>query len=107
MKNVLSIETIEDLKFGDILTLRNGERYLYTDGYLCGESHNYYCDCDCVEECYNKDLTHEDDKDFDIVEVKRPIGTYTVFERSTEPVEMTIAEISEKLGYEVKVVKEK
>lgn len=98
---------IEDLKFGDILTLRNGERYLYAGGYLCGESTDYYCDADCVEDNFGKDLTHDFDKDYDIVEVKRPTCTFTMFKRSAEPVEMTIAEISEKLGYEVKVVKEK
>ena len=103
----MEIKTIEDLKFGDILTLRNGEKYLYADGYLCGESTDYYCDADNVETCYKKDLTSENNKDFDIVEVRRPMATFTMFERSTEPVEMTVAEISEKLGYEVKVVKEK
>lgn len=107
----MKIEKLEDLKFGDIITLRNGERYLYADGYLCGESVNYYCDADNLSDNYNDNLirdSYESDKqDYDIVEVKRPVGTYTVFDRSTEPVEMTIAEISEKLGYEVKVVKEK
>lgn len=107
---------LKDLQFGDRLTLRNGERYIYADGYMCGEDTNFYCDADCMEDNYNENLIREynfgcleNSKDYDVVKVERPVGHYITFERKIEqePVEMTIKEISEKLGYEVKVVKEK
>ena len=73
-----------------------------------GEDNLYYCDCDELKDCYNDDLTrNSDDKDnhqYDIVKIER--AGQVIYERE-ETVEMTIAEISEKLGYEVKVVKEK
>ena len=100
--------TLSDLQFADILTLRNREKFVVADGCMHGEDNLYYCDCDELKDCYNDDLTrNSDDKDnhqYDIVKIER--AGQVIYERE-ETVEMTIAEISEKLGYEVKVVKEK
>lgn len=97
--------TLNDLQFADILTLRNGERYVVADGLMQGEKASYSRDCDEITAWYNDDLTqNEENQDEDIIKVER--AGQVIFERE-EVVEMTIAEISKKLGYEVKVVKEK
>lgn len=96
----------DDLQFGDVITLRNGERYVFGGGYIIGEDSHYYCDCDNVSLTYESDLTRKyDNEEYDIVKIER-VGSI-VYERKEEPVkEMTIAEISKALGYEVKIVKE-
>ena len=95
----------DELQFADILTLRNGERYVVADNHMRGEARRYRHEDDTITTWYNDDLTqNEDNKDEDIVKVER--AGQVVYERQ-EAVEMTIAEISEKLGYEIKVVKEK
>lgn len=106
--------TRDNLEFADVITLRNGERYVYVDGYIQGEDADYDADCDTVKDNYKDDLTRSSEKfyycgkseDYDIVKVER-VGE-VIYQRkdNKEPVEMTVAEISEKLGYEVKIVKE-
>lgn len=95
-----------DLQFADILTLRNGQRYVYVTGYMYGEEVDYALDERRLTLYYDDDLTqNENDKDEDIVKVER--NGRIVYERQENEVkEMTIAEISKALGYEVKVVKE-
>lgn len=93
-----------DLQFADILTLRNGERYVVVEDYMCGEGGSYYCDCDTLTEEYNDDLTRKSGAiDNDIVKVER--SGEIIYERKEEVKEMTVEEISKALGYEVKVVK--
>ena len=100
------IITKKDLKFGDILTLRNGDRYVVADGVMYGEESNYVYDCEEIDLWYNDDLTeNKNDKDYDIVKVER-LGN-VIYERKEETKEMTVEEISKALGYEVKVVKER
>ena len=97
--------TRNDLKFGDILTLRNGDRYVVADGYMYGEDYCYDLDSDKIDLWYNDDLTErENDKEQDIVKVERLDNV--IYERKEEAKEMTVEEISKALGYEVKVVKE-
>lgn len=90
--------TKDDLKYGDKLTLRNGEVGLYKEKYTWIDFLNY--------DNINNDLTNNGcrGKELDIVKVERSTYT-TVYERNEEEKEMTVAEISEALGYEVKVVK--
>ena len=99
------VETADDLKEGDIVTLRNGDRMLF-DGEnfidLFDEPHNSLSDIYDL----NDDMTVEGLKNSDIMQVERPTKYTTVFERTNEPVEMTLSEICKKLGYEVKIVKE-
>ncbi len=95
--------TIDDLQFGDILTLRNGERYVYAYGVIFGEERSYYCDDELVEKYFRNDLTRQSEmKEYDIVKVERE--GQVIYERE-DIREMTVEEISKALGYEVKVVK--
>ena len=96
----------EDLQFADILTLRNGERYVVADYCIYGEDGDYSYGGDDIQIWYNDDLTqNEGDADEDIVKVER--AGQVIYERIDEVKEMTIEEISKALGYEVKIVKEK
>ena len=100
------IITKKDLKFGDILTLRNSDKYVVADGYMYGEDYSYILDGDKIDLWYNDDLTeNENNKERDIVKVER-LGN-VIYERKDEAKEMTVEEISKALGYEVKVVKER
>ena len=100
----LNIVSKDDLKNGDIVTLRNGDRLVFVGGEgfidLSDDNDNYLSDiCDLED-----DFTHEHFKDNDIVKIERPVEYTTVFKRE-EVKEMTVEEISKALGYEVKVVK--
>lgn len=107
--------TLEDFQFGDIITLRNGGRYVYTDGCIYGENDSYELDCEILSENYNSSLRLKAEfidetfsikkENYDIVKVERQGNI--VYERKEEVVEMTLSEVCEKLGYNVKIVKEK
>ena len=94
-----------DLKNGDIVTLRNEDRLVY----IRGNFRDLSTDNDNpITSAYNfnEDLTYDySRREYDIVKVERPVKYKTVFERE-EVKEMTVDEISEKLGYKVKVVGE-
>ena len=94
----------DDLKNGDIVTLRNGDRLVFVGGEdfidLSDDNDNCLSDiCDLED-----DFTHESYEDSDIIKIERPVEYTTVFKRE-EAKEMTVEEISKALGYEVKVVK--
>lgn len=98
--------TKSDLKDGDVVTLRNGDRLIHNNGNftdLNEEHDNYLAYIDDL----NDDLTCEDsdEKDSDIVKVERVKEYTTVYERNEEVKEMTVEEVSKALGYEVKIVK--
>lgn len=97
--------TIDDLQFADIVTARNGKRYVVADGYLYSEVSDSYLDSCFINSWYNDDLTTEDNfKDYDIVKVER--AGNVIYEREeTKVKEMTLEEISKELGYEVRIVK--
>lgn len=105
---VTSFITKDDLKNGDIVTLRNGDKLIYSDGEFADISD----DCDnrlTSKRDLNYDLTYGfiDDENYDVIKVDRPTNYYTVFEREeTKVKEMTIEEISKALGYKVKIIKE-
>lgn len=98
----------DELQDGDIVTLRNGDKLRYnieTESFD-NISDDYDNNLDYLYEL-NDDMTYDDrdEDENDIMKVERP--TYhTVFEREETVKEMTIAEISKALGYEVKIVKE-
>ena len=98
------VMTKEDLKDGDIVILRNGDRLVYTNeciGDLSDDNSNPIYE---VAQ-FNDDLTHYlHEKEYDIVKVERPVEYKSVFEREEETQELTVDEISERLGYKVKVV---
>lgn len=101
---VRRINLLDDLQFGDILTLRNDERYVYVDGSMFGEKADYYMDYYGVKKFYNENLMYGDSdcRKYDIVKVERE--GRVIYERE-DVREMTVEEISKALGYEVKVVK--
>lgn len=98
-----------DLKDGDIITLRNGDKMIFVENgevfydLKCSNDNNL----DYLSEL-NDDLTIEAgyDEENDIMKVERPIKYQEVFKRDKTIKEMTVAEISKALGYEVKIVKE-
>ena len=102
--------TRKDLQFGDIVTTRNEEKYVVADERVYGEIGSYERDCDLIEDVYDDNLKcsyyeEDEDKEFDIMKVER--NGNVIYERDETIRELTIKEISELLGYEVKVVKEK
>lgn len=98
------INSIGDLRFGDILTLRNDERYVFVNGFIYGEDDLNDCDCDEVEDHYKANLTRKcGECEYDITKIERE--GQVVFERE-EILEVTMKEVCEKFGQEVKIVKE-
>lgn len=98
-----------DIKDGDIVTLRNGDKLRWdgdSDHFIdIADNYNHLCDMYDI----NDDMTMKDrdDSDSDIIKVERAFEYKTVYKREETVVkEMTIKEISEALGYEVKIVKE-
>jgi len=70
--------TKADLRDGDIVTDREGDKSIYCESKLYGQTVELDDLCD--------DLTDEDgDKEYDIVKVERPVKYETVFEREEEP----------------------
>lgn len=95
----------DDIKEGDIITLRNGDRLLIdADKYvsdLSDENNNSVYSLDC----YENDMTYRaGNSNYDIVKVERPVEYSIVYDKEAVR-EMTVEEISKALGYEVKVVK--
>lgn len=103
----MNVERKEQLENGDIVTLRNGDKLIYcddnfTDMYPSNDNHL----CDEYDLQNDMKMKDRDCKESDIMKVERPISFVTVFSRDEKVKEMTVEEISEALGYEVKVVKE-
>lgn len=103
--------TKADLKEFDIVEFRNGNKTLVINDIILGELSigGFYLTN------WTDDLRDKYTNKYDIMKIYRPIGSIptdrskwidlpVVYER-TEVREMTIEEISEALGYEVKVVK--
>ena len=113
--------TKQDLKSGMIVELRNGNNCLILENNCSSEGKSVFkkWSCVCHLERYNDDLTHEKNKDYDIVKVSTfynsAIANLEAFacgykptwqwERK-EPKELTVSEIEKLLGYPVKIVKE-
>lgn len=100
--------TKEHLKDGDIVTLRNGDRLVLfgEDFFECSEDNsNWLCDLDDLDDNLNCEKYCGREMESDIIKVERPVRYETVFERE-EVKELTVDEISERLGYKVKVVGE-
>lgn len=98
--------TKADLKDGDIVTLRNGDRLLLLDNgdfYNLGEDSCHYID-DLGDYEDNLKTCDTECMEYDIIKVERPVKYETVFEREEEAQELTVDEISERLGYKIKVV---
>lgn len=90
-----------DLQNGDILTDMDGNKSLYYKGNLYGNTIdlNYLMgDLTTNIACYSKSA--------DIVKVERPIKFETVFERTNDIKEITMKELCDHFGCQVRIVKE-
>ena len=112
MENI--IKTKKDLEVGDIIVLRNGDELLLVDddefyeiktNNGCWMS-NDVCDLADLKDNLMFDDNSKDSRKNDVMLVKRPAKYDIVFDRTNDVKEMTIEEISNLIGYEVKIVKE-
>lgn len=95
-----------DIKEGDIITLRNGDRLLIDADKDVSDLSDENTNPIYSLYCFENDMTYRDgNSNYDIVKVERPVEYSTVYDRKEEVREMTVEEISKALGYEVKVVK--
>ena len=103
--------TKDDLKDGDIVTLRNKNKLMYVDGEFTDLS-----DDELVTNYLEYELELTDDlrcsisyiphpEENDIMKVERPVDYKTVFVRTEEETtkEYTIGELEEKLGHKIKI----
>lgn len=97
---LISHITLNELQFADILTLRDGARFVVAQDYMFSEDY-HYCDTNEISIYYNKNLKYKGDKNYDIMKVER--AGKVIFERE-DVREMTTEEVSKALGYKVKIV---
>ena len=100
----------DELKTGDIVKLRNGDELIYfeddeTFADLHDHQDNGICSLDNLTDNMKYD-GHCYGEENDIMEVKRPVIYHNVFTRDETVKEMTLKEVCDALGYEVKIVKE-
>ena len=102
----------ELIKDGDIVTLRNGDRLFYYSNGFDDLNDDYsnnltiISDLDVNLNYISHTFSGHKKSDSDVIKIERPILTTTIWEREEkEPVEMTLEEVCEKLGYDVKIVK--
>lgn len=97
--------TLEELPIGSIITTSEDEHFQYVK-IDWDEFRNDDCGTLLARELTEKLRFSATDGQPKLVEIAEPIY-YTTYDESDEPVEMTIEEISEKLGYNIKIVKSK
>lgn len=98
-------KTLEELPIGSIITTSEDEhnQYVKIDW---DEFQNDDCDSLLAKELNDKLKFSETYGEPKLIEIQEPIY-YTTYDESDEPIEMTIEEISEELGYNIKIVKSK
>lgn len=94
------IPKFEDLENGSIITIESGEKFIKTDNEYLSDLGD-----ECNDTYFNDDESYDFKKDL-IVKIEKPIIYETIFEKE-EPKEMTVKEIADILGYDIKIVKEK
>lgn len=100
--------TKDDLLEGDVVTLRNGEKLVFVMNSFrdCNGSNmdNYLYSIGDLD----KELKCSNDvrRNSDIIKVERPTQYKIMYERKEEVKEMTLAQVCEELGYNVKIIKE-
>lgn len=96
----------EDLRFKDIIKLKNGDELIllangnFVDILLANNSITHLGD-------FNEDLKCSYNNRYDIVKVERATHYDTVFVREQPKEKMTVAQICEELGREVEIVKDR
>lgn len=105
--NFIHSFTKNDLKNGDIVTLKNGDKLIYANNCFRDMSDTYDNCLYCISDL-NDDMMHysSNNRESDIIKVSRPIEYVDVFSRPKEPKKMTVSEICKELGYDVEIVKE-
>lgn len=110
---------LKDLKIGQLVLLNNIDTYLVMPmnddfgGYVLVNRKGEYLEC----ASYNSDLTHSNNESFNIMSVydrpmmKRYTLDFTIDDKRRKllwkrqtPIEMTIEEIEEELGYPITIV---
>lgn len=112
-ENKMAKFTLDMIKDGMVVEIRNGSRWLKVSDTLISTNGNYE-----PLKKYNNDLTHISNDEFDITKVFKIQSTYmclptnlssinnnAIIWQKKEPKEMTIAQIEEALGYTIKVIK--
>lgn len=104
-KRNITSKTLEELPIGSIITTSEDEhnQYVKVDW---NEFQNDDCDSLLAKELNDKLEFSETFGNPKLIEIQEPIY-YRTYDQSDEPVEMTIEEISEELGYNIKIVKSK
>lgn len=99
-------EKLEHMPIGSMIITNETERhniYVKNDS---DEFVNEYKESLYAYDFDDETLTFGSDTETKIDEISLPVY-YTIYKKEDEPVEMTIEEISEKLGYNIKIVKSK
>lgn len=98
-------ELLEQLPIGSIITTSEDKhnQYVKIDW---NEFQNDNCDSLLAKELNDKLEFSETYGEPKLIGIQEPVY-YTTFNQSDEPIEMTIEEISEELGYNIKIVKSK
>lgn len=97
-----------ELKSGDIVVLKNGDELIYVDDEFrdldWDKNDNQLTDIYDLEDDSFR-MEDRNFKDSDINLVKRPIAYNIIYRASEDVKEMTLEQICEELGYNVKVIK--
>lgn len=105
--NFIHSFTKNDLKNGDIVTLKNGDELIYANNYFYDMSDTYDNCLHNISDLHNNMTCYDPSyRESDIIKVSRPIEYVDVFSRPKEPKKMTVSEICKELGYDVEIVKE-
>lgn len=98
-------ETLKKLSLGSIIITSENEhnRYVKND---YDEFQNDCCDTLFAGELTEELIFSQTSGNPRLIEIHEPVY-YTTYNVNDEPIEMTIEEISEKLGYNIKIVKSK
>ena len=100
--------TKKDLRDGDMVTLRNGDRLIYVNGNFNDVSYSRVDNILVSGRDITDDLCHPNKHDNDIIKVIRPTKYVEVFSRKEveQPKKLTVSDICEILGYDIEIVKE-
>ena len=105
--NKPTIKKRDDIKFGDIIETINGKKYVFAGDSLHSEDGDCMgIDCEDIEDVYDENLNLDElswDEEFRIKAIYRD-GVKVNLEIGKK--KMTVAEICDKLGYDIEIVKE-
>jgi len=94
--------TIDDIRFGDIVVLRDTSELVFASGYMHAEYGSNWCDGYTLDSWEKLTLQRTNNPKYDIMQVIR--NGKTIWKRKVT--EMTLAEVCTQLGYDIKIVEE-